>query len=85
MPVHEQDSDPDRRPTGRRLGISDFSTNAPDHIVGVVFGSRSGLYPTVDGSTDTGGVTNFFVNEQSPYWQDSFRKPLRRCRGFSSA
>jgi hypothetical protein len=83
MSVHEQDSDPGQRPTGLRLGVSDFLTNAPDHILGVVFGSRSGLYPTVDGSTDMGGVTNFFVKEQSPYWHGSFREPLGPSRGFS--
>lgn len=74
--VHEQDSDPDQRPTGLRLGVSDFLTNAPAYIVGVVFGSRSGLHPTVDGHSDMGGITNFFVKEQSPYWHESFREPL---------
>ena len=65
MSVHEQDSDPGQRPTGLRLGVSNFLTNAPDHIVGVVFGSRSGLYPTEDGNTDMGGMTNFFLKEES--------------------
>ena len=75
--LYAQDSDPDQRPTGLRLGVSNFLTNAPVHIVGVVFGSRSGLHPMVDGHTDMGGVTNFFVKEQSLYWHESFREPLR--------
>ena len=83
MSVHEQDSDPDQRPTGLRLGVSNYLTNAPAHIVGVVFGSRSGLHPTVDGSTDMGGVTNFFVKEQSSYWHPSFREPLRGSGGIA--
>lgn len=83
MSVHEQDSDPDQRPTGLRLGVSDFLTSAPAHVVGVVFGSRSGLYPTVDGNLDMGGVTNFFVKENSPFWHDSFREPLRGVGGIA--
>lgn len=83
MSVHEQDSDPGQQPTGLRKGVSDFLTNAPDHVVGVVFGSRSGLYPTEDGSTDMGGVTNFFVKETSPYWHESFRAPLRGSGGIA--
>jgi hypothetical protein len=83
MSIHEQDSDPDQRPTGLRLGVSNFLTNAPAHIVGVVFGSRSGLHPTVDGHTDMGGTTNFFVKEQSPYWHESFREPLRGSGGIA--
>ena len=81
MSVHEQDSDPDQRPTGLRLGISNFLMNAPAHIVGVVFGSRSGLHPTIHGHTDTGGTTNFFLKEQSPYWHESFLEPLRGSGG----
>jgi hypothetical protein len=83
MSVHDQDSDPGQQPTGLRRGVSDFLTNAPDHVVGVVFGSRSGLYPTEDGSTDMGGVTNFFVKETSPYWHESFRAPLRGSGGIA--
>lgn len=81
--VHEQDSDPGQRPTGLLLGVSEFLASAPDHVVGVVFGSRSGLHPTVDGSMDMGGVTNFFVKEKSPYWHDSFREPLRGTGGIA--
>ena len=81
MSVHEQDSDPDQRPTGLRLGVSNFLMNAPAHIVGVVFGSRSGLHPTIHGHTDTGGTTNFFLKEQSPYWHESFLEPLRGSGG----
>ena len=81
MSVHEQDSNSDQRPTGLRLGVSNFLTNAPAHIVGVVFGSRSALLPTVDGHTDMGGMTNFFVKEQSPYWHESFRDSLRGSGG----
>lgn len=83
MSVHEQDSDPGRRATGLRLGVSNFLTNAPDHIVGVVFGSRSGLHPTEDGNTDMGGTTNFFLKEESPYWHESFREPLRGSGGIA--
>lgn len=79
--VHEQDSDPGQQPTGLRLGVSEFLTGAPDHVVGVVFGSRSRLHPTVDGNMDMGGVTNFFVKEDSPHWHDSFREPLRGAGG----
>lgn len=83
MSIHEQDSDPDQRPTGLGLGVSNFLTNAPAHIVGVVFGSRSGLLPTIDGHIDMGGMTNFFVKEQSPYWHESFREPLRGSGGIA--
>lgn len=83
MSVHEQDSDPEQRPTGLRRGVSNFLTNAPAHIVGVVFGSRSRLQPTVDGRTDLGGVTNFFVKEQSPHWHESFREPLSGSGGIA--
>lgn len=75
--VHQQDINLSQRPTGLSLGVSEFLTNAPNHVIGVVFSSRSGLYPTVDGSIDMGGVTYFFVKEESPYWHDSFREPLR--------
>jgi len=83
MSVHEQDSDSGRQPTGLRLSVSNFLTNAPVHIVGVVFGSRSGLHPTVDGSTDMGGMTNFFLKKESPYWHQSFREPLRGSGGIA--
>lgn len=83
MSVHEQDSDPSQRPSGLRLGVSDFLTNAPDHVVGVVFGSRSGLHPTEGGSTDMGGLTNFFLKEESPFWHASFREPLRGSGGIT--
>lgn len=77
LSVQEQDSDPGEQPTALRLGVSDFLNRAPGHIVGVVFSSRSGLFPTVDGSTDSGGATNFFLKEESPLWHASFRDPLR--------
>lgn len=83
MSVHEQDSDPGRQPTGLRLSVSNFLTNAPVHIVGVVFGSRSGLHPTVDGSTDMGGMTNFFLKKEGPYWHQSFREALRGSGGIA--
>lgn len=83
MSVHEQDSDPGQRPTGLRLGVSNFLTSAPDPIVGVVFGSRSGLYPMVDGNTDMGGATNFFLKDESPFWHESFRDPLRGSGGIA--
>lgn len=75
--VHVQDSDPGEQPTALKLGVNDFLNRAPDHIVGVVFGSRSCLVPTVDGSADSGGVTNFFLKKESPLWHASFRDPLR--------
>ncbi|WP_461573249.1 hypothetical protein [Thiobacillus sp.] len=77
LSVHEQDSDPGEQPTALRLGVNNFLNRAPGHIVGVVFSSRSGLFPAVDGSTDSGGTTNFFLKEESPLWHASFRGPLR--------
>lgn len=77
LSVHEQDSGPGEQPTALRLGVSNFLHRAPDHIVGVVFSSRSGLFPAVDGSTDSGGATNFFLKKDSPLWHASFRGPLR--------
>lgn len=77
LSLHEQDSDPGEQPTALRLGVSNFLNRAPGHIVGVVFSSRSGLFPVVDGSTDSGGATNFFLKEESPFWHASFRGPLR--------
>jgi hypothetical protein len=83
LSVHEQDSDPTQPPSGLRLGVSQFLTGAPDHIVGVVFSSRNGLYPTAHGIADMGRATNFFVKDESPYWHDSFRQPLRGSGGMS--
>lgn len=77
LSLHEQDSAPGKQPTGLKLGVSNFLNRAPGHIVGVVFSSRSGLLPAIDGSTDSGGVTNFFLKEESPLWHSSFRGPLR--------
>ncbi|MDO8778036.1 MAG: hypothetical protein Q7K57_56835 [Burkholderiaceae bacterium] len=77
LSVHEQDSNQGEQPTGLSLGASNFLSRAPDHIVGVVFNSRSSLIPTVDGSTDSGGATNFFLKKESPFWHASFRAPLR--------
>ena len=77
LSLHEQDSDPGEQPTALRLGVSNFLKRAPGHIVGVVFSSRSGFFPAVDGSTDSGGATNFFLKEESPLWHTSFRGPLR--------
>lgn len=77
LSVHEQDSGPGNQPTALKLGVSNFLHRAPDHIVGVVFSSRSGLVPAVDGSTDSGGTTNFFLKKESPFWHASFRGPLR--------
>ncbi len=77
LSVHEQDRDSGEQPTALRLGVSSFLHRAPDHIVGVVFSSRSGFFPSVDGRTDSGGTTNFFLKEESPLWHASFRGPLR--------
>ena len=77
LSVHERDSDPGEQPTVLKLGVNNFLHRAPDHIVGVVFSSRTGLIPVVDGSTDLGGVTNFFLKKESPFWHASFRGPLR--------
>lgn len=77
LSLHEQDSDSGEQPTALRLGVGNFLHRAPDHIIGVVFSSRSGLIPAVDGSTDSGGTTNFFLKEESPFWHASFRGPLR--------
>lgn len=76
LSVHEQDNGPSARTTPLRLGVSDFLDRAPGHIVGVVFSSRSSLLPTVDGCTDSGGTTNFFLKEESSLWHSSFRGPL---------
>lgn len=81
LSVHEQDNDPTQQPTALRLGVSRFLTDAPGHVVGVVFGSRSGLLPTANGSTDSGGATNFFLKEESPLWHPSFRGPLTAADG----
>jgi hypothetical protein len=75
--IHEQDSDTTEQPTALKLGVSDFLNRAPAHIIGVVFCSRSGLSPAVDGSVGFGGATNFFMKEESPLWHASFRDPLR--------
>lgn len=77
LSVHEQDSGPGEQPTPLRRGVSNFLDRAPDHIIGVVFSSRSSLFPAVDGITESGGATNFFLKEQSPFWHASFRGPLR--------
>jgi hypothetical protein len=77
LSVHKQDSGPGKQPTALKLGVSNFLHRAPDHIVGVVCSSRSDLIPAVDGSTDSGGTTNFFLKEESPFWHASFRDPLR--------
>jgi len=74
--LHEEDSAPGANPSALKLGVSSFLNRAPDHIVGVVFGSRSGLFPAVGNSTDSGGATNFFLKEESPHWDASFRGPL---------
>lgn len=73
LSVHEQDSDQAEQPTPLRREVSSFLSCAPGHIVGVVFSSRS----AVDGSTVSGGATNFFLKEESPLWHASFRGPLR--------
>lgn len=75
--VHQQNSGPGKQPTALRLEVSGFLHRAPAHIIGVVFCSRSGLLPAVGDSTDVGGATNFFMNEESPLWHASFRDPLR--------
>ncbi|MGH8436104.1 MAG: hypothetical protein ACRERX_16870 [Pseudomonas sp.] len=77
LSLHEQDRGQGEQPTALRLGVSNFLNSAPSHIVGVVFSSRSVLLPAVDGSTDSGGATNFFLKEESQFWHASFRRPLR--------
>lgn len=76
LSLHGQDSVPGEKPSALKLGVSGFLNRAPDLIVGVVFSSRSGLLPAVGNSTDSGGATNFFLKEESPQWQASFRGPL---------
>ena len=75
--IHEQDSTQGEQPTALKFGVGSFLNRAPDHIVGVVFCSRSGLFPTVDGRPSLDGLTNFFLKEESPLWHASFRGPLR--------
>ena len=77
LSLHEQGGGSGEPPTALRIGVSKFLHRAPDHIVGVVFTSRSGLFSTVDGVTDSGGTSNFFLKEESPFWHASFRGPLR--------
>ncbi|MFZ2269273.1 MAG: hypothetical protein WAV95_16985 [Azonexus sp.] len=77
LSIHEQDSAQGEQPTALKLGVTSFLNRAPDHIVGVVFSSRSSLFPTVDGTPDLGGLTNYFLKEESPLWHVSFRDPLR--------
>jgi hypothetical protein len=76
LSLHEHDSRPDTQPTPFKRGVSNFLHRAPDHIVGVVFSSRSSLSPTIAGSTDSGGATNFFLKEESSFWHASFWDPL---------
>lgn len=77
LSVHEQDADPTQGPTALRRGVSRFlSVDAPGHVVGVVFASRSGLLPIVNGGTDSGGRTNYFMKEEGPQWHPSFRGPF---------
>lgn len=77
LSIHEQDSATGEQPTELKSGVNSFLNRAPDHIVGVVFSSRSSLFPTIGGSSDFGGLTNFFLKEESPYWHASFRAPLK--------
>lgn len=75
--VHNQDNAPAQEPTALRHAESRFlSADAPSHVVGVVFASRSGLLQTIYGGTDSGGTTNYFMKEKSPLWHPSFRKPF---------
>ena len=75
--VHEHDIGPGEQPTALKRGVSDFLTNAPAHIIGVVFCSKSSLVPAVGDSKNLGGATNFFMKEESPLWHTSFRAPLK--------
>lgn len=75
--LNQQDSGACQQPSRLKIAVSSFLHRAPDHIVGVVFTSKSSLFPTVDGSSDSGGATNFFLKEESPFWHASFRSPLR--------
>jgi hypothetical protein len=77
LSLHEQDSAAGKQPTALKIRVSEFLNRAPDHIIGVVFSSRSALFPAVDGNTDSGGAMNFFLKEESPFWHISFRDPLR--------
>lgn len=74
--LNKKDNDPDQQPSQLSRGVSKFFTHAPENIIGVVFCSRNHLYPTLDGSIQMGGLTNFFVNEGSPHWDDGYREPL---------
>jgi hypothetical protein len=52
-----------------------------DHVVGVVFFSRSDLLPAADGLVDSGGTAYYFPKRESPFWHDDlsglFGKPPR--------
>lgn len=74
--LHQMEDIPGEQPTPLRLGVSNFLHHAPDHIVGVVFGSKTSLSPAVGGTTDYGGSSYFFLKEDSPFWHPSFRNPL---------
>jgi len=76
LSLHNQDSISGGQPSALKLGVSNFLNRASQHIIGVVFCSKSSLLPVVDGSMESGGITNFFLNEESPRWHPSFRKPL---------
>lgn len=76
LSLHKHDSRPGEQPTPLKRGVSNFLHRAPDHIVGVVFSSRSSLSPAVAGTTESGGASNFFLKEESPFWHASFRNPL---------
>lgn len=79
LSLHQQDSAPGKQPTALKIRVSDFLHQAPDHIIGIVFSSRSALFPAVDGNTDSGGTMNFFLKEESPFWHTSYRDPLQRA------
>ena len=74
LSLHRHDNDPSQEPTALRQGVSHFlSVDAPDHVVGVVFASRSGVLPTVNGETDSVGRTSYFMKEDSLLWHPTFR------------
>ena len=77
LSLHEQDSDPGEQPTELRRKVSSFLNGAPDYIVGVVFSSRSAMFPTIDGTTDSGVTTNFFLKMEGPLWHAGFRDLFR--------
>lgn len=72
--VARDDNDPQHAPSALRLATSKFlGANTRDHVVGLVFFSRTGLQPVEHGLVDvSSGTAYYFPKRESPLWSDSF-------------